>query len=117
MHARIGGQASSWALFCPRREPSPSLPHQRLRRDEKKRAGVLKGVRSAQEAINIKRSRLGRWSPQGWPEIQAPPALLLPRTQLRQHNPTMSLNKNTDLHGDKSGVSRASNGGNALKNS
>ncbi len=31
LHARISGQASSWALLCPRHQPPPSLPNQRVR--------------------------------------------------------------------------------------
>jgi len=33
-----------------------------------------------------RRSRRGRWSRQGWPEVQAIPALRLPWDQLRQYN-------------------------------
>ena len=39
------------------------------------------------EIIREKHSRRGQWSRQGWPELQATPALSLPSNQLRQHNP------------------------------
>jgi hypothetical protein len=63
---------------CPDHQSSPSFPHQRHYRHLKKRAGVLKGVRSAQETTRSKRSRRGQWSRQGWSEVQATPALSLP---------------------------------------
>jgi transposase-like protein len=47
-------------LARPDRQSSPSFPHQRHRRHPKKRAGVLKGVRSAQETTRSKRSRRGQ---------------------------------------------------------
>jgi hypothetical protein len=44
----------------PDHQSSPSFPHQRHRRHLKKRVGVLKGVRSAQETTRAQRSRRGQ---------------------------------------------------------
>lgn len=44
-----------------------------------------------EEATRNRRSTRGQWLPQGWPEPQATPALRLPRCQLRQHNPRVSM--------------------------
>ena len=60
------------------RQPSPSYSHQRFRLDQKKRAGVLKGVCSAQEATKSKRSGRGQRLRQGRSEVQTAPALSLP---------------------------------------